>query len=243
MEMLVVISIITLLISMLMPSLARARDAANSVKCLANLSQIGSAFTAYTDDSRGHLPPYKTPFEPTPKAYWGGLLAKGAYTDPGEPFSCPGYSPPRKPHMQATRTNPELNWFFTQYGMNWQYIGSRMGDLGSNTGGLGAPPAPTPTPLVTQIRRPSETIFVVDSWGIIWAGTGNEAGIAFVGASNAASTTGAPHVRHLGNRGINVLWGDTHASHVTCSIPLNPHTPDALTDAQLSPNDNFWDLK
>jgi len=243
MEMLVVISIITLLLAMASPSLSRAKESANNAKCLSNLGQIGVAITAYTDDSTGYLPPYKTPFEDFPKAYWGGLLAKGRYIDPGEPFSCPSYNPPRTPHLQATRTEPAGHWFHTQYGMNWQFIGSRMGELGANSKGLGTPPAPTPTPRVTQVRRPSDTIYVTDSWGKIWAGTANEAGIAFVGPSDAASIQGQPHVRHMGNTGVNVLWGDTRATHVKCSIPFNPHTPDALTDATLAPNNNFWDLK
>jgi type II secretory pathway pseudopilin PulG len=239
MEMLVIISIIMLLLSMASPSLSRAKEASRNVKCLANLSELGNSFTAYSDDNRSYLPPYKTPFDPTPKAYWGGLLAQGRYTDPGLPFSCPSYDPPRKDHMKCKREFPETNWFFTQYGINWQFIGSRFGD------GLGTGPAggPVPTPMVTQIRRPSETIFVVDSTGRLWQGSTLESGITFVGPSDTDSTTGAPHARHMGNTGINVLWGDTRATHVKCSIPQNPHTPDALTDAKLAPTNNYWDIK
>ena len=42
-ELLVVIAIISLLISILMPSLSRARDQAKSVHCLARLNDIGTA--------------------------------------------------------------------------------------------------------------------------------------------------------------------------------------------------------
>jgi prepilin-type N-terminal cleavage/methylation domain-containing protein len=243
MELLVVISVIALLIAMLSPALARAKEAANNTKCLSNLHQIGLAMTAYSDDNVSFLPPYKTPFQPTPTAYWGGILAKWRYIDPGPPFSCPSYDPPRKLHLQANNINPEANWFFTQYGINWQHIGSRAGEFGASSVGLGVPPAPPPTPKATSIRRPPQTIFVVDSWGKVWGNSANGSGITFVGASEADSTTGAPHVRHLGNRGLNVLWGDTHATHVSCSLPANPYTPDALTDAQLTPADNLWDIK
>lgn len=56
-ELLVVIGIIALLISILMPSLNRARQQAQSVQCLSNLKQIGQAFALYTADSRGFIIP------------------------------------------------------------------------------------------------------------------------------------------------------------------------------------------
>jgi prepilin-type processing-associated H-X9-DG protein/prepilin-type N-terminal cleavage/methylation domain-containing protein len=47
-ELLVVVAIIALLISILLPSLARARDQGESAVCKANLHQIGLALTMYT---------------------------------------------------------------------------------------------------------------------------------------------------------------------------------------------------
>ncbi len=55
-ELLVVVAIIGLLISILLPSLARARRQAKSVKCLSNLRTLGQGVVTYASESRDGLP-------------------------------------------------------------------------------------------------------------------------------------------------------------------------------------------
>jgi prepilin-type N-terminal cleavage/methylation domain-containing protein/prepilin-type processing-associated H-X9-DG protein len=55
-ELLVVIGIIALLIAILLPALARAREAGNCVKCLSNLRQIGLGTLQYCNANKGFYP-------------------------------------------------------------------------------------------------------------------------------------------------------------------------------------------
>lgn len=55
-ELLVVVAIIALLISILLPSLANAREQARLAKCLANLKALGVATTAYLTSERDRFP-------------------------------------------------------------------------------------------------------------------------------------------------------------------------------------------
>ena len=59
-ELLVVIAIIAILAAMLLPALARAKEAGRSVACNNNLRQLGMAMRLYVDDSQGTLPPHLT---------------------------------------------------------------------------------------------------------------------------------------------------------------------------------------
>src|SRR5947209_2138257 len=83
-ELLVVIGIIALLISILLPSLSRARESANQIKCANNLRQIGMAIITYANDNKGRLLP--SCVQPTPPStiypqglFWSNHLVQYGY--------------------------------------------------------------------------------------------------------------------------------------------------------------------
>jgi len=64
-ELLVVVAIISLLLSVLLPTLGRAREQSAAVKCRANLRSIGQGLVLYETENRGFVvPSYNLPWLP-----------------------------------------------------------------------------------------------------------------------------------------------------------------------------------
>ena len=103
-ELLVVVAIIALLISILLPSLARARGQARQTVCLANLRQVGLALDMYASGARDTYPTwsrwhvwgyYRTPLDGTagddPGPAWTELLRDDGSLPGIEIYRCPSF--------------------------------------------------------------------------------------------------------------------------------------------------------
>lgn len=122
-ELLIVISIISILITLLLPALSKARGMSKRIVCSSNMRQIYLAAINYADDSNNDLPLPR-------KQRWTIDIAKqlgvfnGTTTYPGwksveGPLICPSTIPPGEgPYWLGTYTGEPIN---TSYGPTVQY--------------------------------------------------------------------------------------------------------------------------
>lgn len=108
-ELLVVIAIISILASMLLPALSRARELANSSKCTGNLKQITAAHLMYANDYFGYVM-FKTPYEGGVKTHTALLYGNNYLVRESPVWLCPA-------NPNRTYYNP--NATYGMYGVRW----------------------------------------------------------------------------------------------------------------------------
>ena len=108
-ELLVVISIIALLVGLLLPALAGARNAARTTVCASQLRQIGTAWYAYWNDHDGYSPPWQIEGLPTHNMTWyyGGLHPSQSNLAEGNPYDN-DKNRPLNPYVGSKLTDEKL---------------------------------------------------------------------------------------------------------------------------------------
>jgi prepilin-type processing-associated H-X9-DG protein/prepilin-type N-terminal cleavage/methylation domain-containing protein len=224
-ELLVVIGIIAVLISLLLPAVRKAMVAAKSVQCMANLRQIGVAFSMYRNDNRNFLPPVNSYIsynaQGTSKNYgmynalgkylgmpqWSGLsdppLGNNEPEDEGRIKTDSYWGKYKRSRFTGTvfycpesnKVSPEP-WFDVSYG---ESLYMQPPNSHALTGG-GNPKAWSFPRRANVIRDPATTIHVADanSWHLD-------------SINNVGNSTNFDLTRHIG--GTNILFFDGHVSH------------------------------
>ena len=197
-ELLVVMTIISILAALLLPVLGKAIASARSVACMANLKQISVAFTMYADENTAH---YGSGVHNSgsggPNLTWHGFLYP--YLDinhPSDPNKFWWFAHEKVYYCPAKDTEPKaLVWGQVSYGMSWF-----NGCVGS------AHPCANPYNCEQKhywkaMDNGPKTVLVGDSAGASYP---NQVNI-FRG--------GHPSIRHPGDRTNLILW-DLHVASV-----------------------------
>ena len=172
MELLIAIAVIVILVSMMLPAIAKSQKAARGISCIANLMQQGRLAQGYANDYLGHLPPHKFPIPGDMQYYWKTLALlnhikiKNTYRFDGTIFACPEPS-------EGNRA------FSPPYGCSYH---CNTGILISFAGTPAAPIFERSGIKTHQIKLPSLTLLYYDSrglyglnsWGYTLPGTGND---------------------------------------------------------------------
>ena len=171
-ELLVVIGIIALLISVLLPSLSRARQSAQRTACLSNLRQLGLAFTQYLNDNKDRFP---RPGVVNVKEDW-------IYWQPGRDLKesrlVPYLGGSFQPKLFRCPSDNEVDFHRNGYKFSYtvnetmcRYTGALSGNPGKhglNPGRAAGDTSPADSPRTPYTRRrsqivhPAEKIFMID---------------------------------------------------------------------------------
>lgn len=105
-ELLVVVAIIALLISILLPSLQKAREQAKAAVCLANLKAMGTGLQLYKDDNKSFYPGDHTLWGSRASMItWVPRLWRNYLGQNREVFNCPSADPVTRWVKLTTRGN------------------------------------------------------------------------------------------------------------------------------------------
>lgn len=203
-ELLVVIAIIALLTSILLPSLAAAKDLSRAAVCLSTLRGLGSAGSAYQADNDGHFWPYRLGNHPNPgvNCYFWGTDA-----DPVDPSASPFM--PYVDNNLAALGCPSLPW--GSYVPQGAHVSQPTTTYGYNASYLDPSLNGTDCRQVATIPQPTDLFVFADS-GMAWKPAGvwifqNSTYLEPVSGSWVQMPTN--HFRHDGRT--QALCADGHA--------------------------------
>jgi prepilin-type N-terminal cleavage/methylation domain-containing protein/prepilin-type processing-associated H-X9-DG protein len=223
-EVLVVISVFALLLALLLPALAGARDQAKDVVCRSNLRQLVLAGIGYTTENDGfYVPAARDMWDNAGRHRWHGV--RDRTTEPFDPSRGPlvGYladgrikeCPVGPAFVKSSGWNTSFERGCGGYGYNLMYLGSRLWDAGL-TGPLAFQQAYARTASVTEVANPAETLMFADT-----AMANNatslieysfaEPPFAMIAGQLMTDFRMSPSIHFRHARHANIGWADGHA--------------------------------
>jgi prepilin-type N-terminal cleavage/methylation domain-containing protein/prepilin-type processing-associated H-X9-DG protein len=172
-ELLVVVTIIAVLVSILLPSLHRARESARGTTCMNQLRQMGNALRMYLDDNTEHYPAaFKHQHTLDADEGWSWREAIYDYLGMGKYRDLGSYSSPASQNVTIyTCPSDIVNPFYSLVARRTSYAANTHYDysVGKNDGVLGfdyyvAPEFdPAGYRKESYVTNPSGTFVVVDN--------------------------------------------------------------------------------
>lgn len=231
-ELLVVVAIISLLVSILLPSLQKAKGLARQTVCLNNLHQNNLGFSLYLNDYDGWYPlcDRVSPGSPSDISLrWIRRFETLGYLTSRDTAWCPA-------SLNEKSKETKFTYGIADYGQSY----------GLNDD-FGVYPNVIKPAQVAEILDPSRTIVLVET-RVVWSYPTDslaEEGRYFCWPDYYEVSTWAPGravARHDGNCG--VAWVDGHVNMVTQPDPNDEsslYRPEALT--RWSDTQSYWDRK
>ena len=213
-ELLVVIGIIALLISILMPALTRAREAAKTVQCQSNLRQMAMGAIMYMDGNEHRMVPYRI----YTSQYWPQTITPMLKNR--NIWSCPSF-------VRDTGI-PTAN--ASHYGINFDHV--------ANWQDIGTPPPGRP---MTKYRLPSTLMFFADTEDStllksIPGISSFTAGFLRTYCTIDQAALSTPAAQYLATTG----GVDTRHKGRACIAYLDGHTGTILRKSPVANEDDIW---
>lgn len=221
-ELLVVISIIAILASLLLPSLATAKSKAKSLTCISNLKQLGQAYLLYANDSNEYIMIYSS---------WPHIMSQMGYIKENNVILCPSEDP---------FTFKSRSYSYGTYG-NWA-----DGSFTNRSSRYESGYSPGNLPFVRYalssdyhrifialraVRSPSQAAALFDSI-YVDINDGKLHQTTYVSLAGSTLPSGFPHLRH--SRRLNAVYLDGHAGSSRSTIEWANNFNDAYYRGKTS---------